>query len=317
MTTQALEPSLTRASSANHAHRDATIGVIYGVAAYSFWGIVAAYFKLLAHVPPLVVLANRIAWSTVVLVVIVIAQRRWREILITLRQPRTMLLLLGSTCAIALNWGTFIWAVTHNQLLQSSLGYFISPLVTVLLALIVLRERLRVGQTIALILTALAVATMIIAERTIPLVALSLGVSFSLYGLIRKQTVVAPTTGLLIETLMLLPLCLLMIGRHAMAADESLRTHGLLALSGLITAVPLLWFVAAARRLPLATLGFLQYLSPTGQFILGRFVYHEPFSSLKLACFSVVWLALVIFSIDSVIAFRRSRAGVIEVIAPE
>jgi chloramphenicol-sensitive protein RarD len=185
------------------------------------------------------------------------------------------------------------------------------------LGLAVLRERLRLGQSIALILTTIAVGTMIFAERKIPFVALSLGVSFSLYGLIRKQTAVPPTIGVLIETLLLLPFALLMISRHAITHDETFRTHGLLALSGVITAVPLLWFVAAARRLPLATLGFLQYFSPTGQFLLGRFVYHEPFNVFKLTCFSVVWVALVIFSIDSVIAYRRHRATLFPVVAPE
>jgi chloramphenicol-sensitive protein RarD len=151
----------------------------------------------------------------------------------------------------------------------------------------------------------------------VPVVALVLGTSFSFYGLIRKQTSVAPTIGLLIETLMLLPLSLLMISRHAIAHDQTFATHGLLALSGVITALPLLWFVAAARRLPLATLGFLQYLSPTGQFILGRYVYHEPFSAVKLVCFSIVWLSLLIFSVDSFFAYRKKRAIAIVVVAPE
>jgi chloramphenicol-sensitive protein RarD len=244
-------------------------------------------------------------------------QRRFREVWRVIRDRRTMLLLMGSTIAIAVNWGTFIWAVTHNQLLQSSLGYFISPLVTVLLALLVLRERLRIGQITALVLATIAVMTMVIAERQVPVVALALGVSFSIYGLIRKQTAVAPTAGLLIETLMLLPFALLLISQHTIARDETSATHALLALSGLITAIPLLWFAAAARRLRLSTLGFLQYLSPTGQFLLGRFVYHEAFSALKLACFSIVWLSLIIFTIDSVMAYRRNRIAAMPVPIPE
>ncbi|CAN5516314.1 EamA family transporter RarD [soil metagenome] len=298
-------PTLDYAAARNN--RDATTGLLYGVAAYSFWGIVAAYFKLIAHVPPLVVLSNRIAWSALFLVIVVAIQRRWSELGRCLRDLRTMRLLAASTIAISVNWFTFIWAVTHNQLLGASLGYFMSPLVTVLLALIVLRERLRIGQIAALLLAMTAVVVMVLAERRVPLVALSLGVSFSVYGLIRKQTVVAPIIGLLIETLILLPITLLLIARHTIAVDETYSTHALLALSGLITALPLLWFVAAARRLRLSTLGFLQYLSPTGQFILGRFVYYEPFSKIKLACFAIVWLSLLIFTIDSVLAYRAGR----------
>lgn len=308
-------PTLTAAS--EHANRDGTIGLLYGVAAYSFWGIVAAYFKLLAHVPPMVVLSNRIAWSALFLVIVIASQRRFRELWRCMCQPRTLLLLAGSTIAIAVNWGTFIWAVTHKQLLGASLGYFMSPLVTVLLALVVLRERLRIGQITALLVATIAVLTMVIAERQVPYVALSLGVSFSIYGLIRKQTAVAATTGLLIETLLLLPFSLLLITQHTIVRDETTTTHALLALSGLITAIPLLWFVGAATRLRLSTLGFLQYLSPTGQFLLGRFVYHEPFNATKLACFSIVWLSLVIFTIDSLMAYRRNRAGAIPIPIPE
>lgn len=317
MTQTIVQPSLSTAAATGHANRDATIGLLYGVAAYSFWGIVAAYFKLLAHVPPMVVLSNRIAWSALFLVIVIAGQRRYREVWRVARNRRTMLLLAGSTIAIAVNWGTFIWAVTNNQLLGASLGYFMSPLVTVLLALVVLRERLRIGQIAALALATAAVLTMVVAERQVPFVALALGVSFSIYGLIRKQTAVTPTTGLLIETLLLLPFALMLIARHTIARDESPTTHTLLALSGLITAIPLLWFAAAATRLRLSTLGFLQYLSPTGQFLLGRFVYHEPFNATKLACFSIVWVSLAIFTMDSVMAYRKHRATIGPLAVPE
>jgi chloramphenicol-sensitive protein RarD len=220
-----------------------------------------------------------------------------------------LLLLLASTLAIAINWFVFIWAVAHGQLLGASLGYFINPLVTVMLGLLVLGERLRVGQAIALVLAACAVSALVVAERSVPIVPLSLAFSFASYALLRKQAVVAPIIGLFVETMLLLPFALWVIVRQVSTQHTDSYTYALLAMSGLITALPLIWFSAAARRLRLATMGFLQYLSPTGQFLLGRFAYHEPLHRTKLLCFAVVWVALLIFTIDSLRAYRRMRVA--------
>jgi chloramphenicol-sensitive protein RarD len=180
-----------------------------------------------------------------------------------------------------------------------------------MLGLLVLGERLLTGQTIALILATGAVGALVIAERQVPVVSISLALSFASYALLRKQAVVAPIIGLFVETMILLPFALWVIAQQMRTQYTDAYTYQLLALSGLITALPLIWFSAAARRLRLATMGFLQYLSPTGQFLLGRFAYDEPLNRTKLLCFAVVWAALLIFTIDSLRAYRRLRLAAI------
>lgn len=287
-------------------HPQAAFGLLCGLGAYASWGVVPMYFKLLKHVPPMVVLAHRISWSILFLLIVIAAQHRWREILATLRSGRTLLLLAASTTVLAINWFVFIWAMTNNQVISASLGYFINPLVAVMLGMIFLRERMRPAQTVAIVIATIAVATIIVGERRVPVVALSLAFSFGTYGLLRKVAVVAPLVGLLIETALLIPIALPYAIAHAEPAHH-LHTLALLALSGIVTAVPLLWFAAAARRLRLSTLGFLQYLAPTCQFLLGRFLYGEPFSAIRLIGFSFVWVALLVFTVDSIRAYRLGK----------
>ena len=287
------------------ARRAARAGVGYGVAAYGWWGLVPVYFKAVAHVAPAEVLAHRIIWSVVLLAVLMRIYGRWRAAVAALRSRSTVITLLGTTTLIALNWFVFIWAVVHDRVLEASLGYFINPLVNVLLGFVFLRERLRRWQMLSVALAAVGVAYLTFNYGQVPIIALVLAGSFGLYGLLRKTAKVDALTGLTVETTLLAPLALAYLGVLAWGHEcsfgtESWRTSGLLALGGVITAVPLLWFTNAARRLRLATLGFLQYLAPTGHFLLAVVAYGEPFSQVHLICFACIWTALVIYSIDTV-----------------
>lgn len=285
-------------------------GLAYGLGAYLAWGFIPAYFKLLTHVPPLTVLAHRIVWSVAFLALLLTLLRKWGEIRAALRGRRTMLALLCSTVLIATNWYVFIWAIDHGQLLQASLGYFINPLVNVLLGVVILRERLTPGQLVGLALATAGVANMTIGAGGVPWVALTLAVSFAFYGLLRKTAPVAPLAGLSIETAILFPLALMVMtgavslpaGHHA--GELSRGTYALLSAAGVITAIPLLWFAAGARRLRLSTMGFIQYLAPTCQFLLAVGVYDEPFSTRELVSFGLIWAALAAYTLESVLRLR-------------
>ncbi|HEV2295463.1 MAG TPA: EamA family transporter RarD [Tepidisphaeraceae bacterium] len=301
-------------SQAHHHSSQARAGLAYGLIAYGWWGLVPIYFKAVAHVPPLAVLAHRVVWSVVFLVVITALQRKWRDIAAISRDRRMLLTLMGSTAMVSINWLLFIYAISMNQLLQSSLAYFINPLLFVAMAVVLLKERLRAAQVIAIVIAAAGVLYMIVLGGQVPWLALGMASSFALYGLLRKVAPVSPLVGLTVETLLLLPAALgiaAWYGVHQAAsggADET--TYALLAFSGVVTTVPLLTFAAAARRLPLATIGFLQYVAPTGQFLLAVFLYGEPFTRTDAICFTCIWLGLAIFSISSLHSYRaRGAAG--------
>jgi len=291
------------------------VGFAYGVGAYVMWGLIPLYFKAVAHVAPLEVLAHRGFWSFVVLGILMAAGQRWQELAQVVRHPRVLLLLSLSTLLIAINWLTFIYAVATRQVLQSSLGYFILPLVNVLLGVLFLRERLRPYQWLSIGLAILGVLLLGALINQIPWIALILAVSFSVYGFLRKIVSVGGLVGLTIETLGLTPVALgylfyLHETGHTTAPD--LKTYGVLALSGLVTTVPLLLFVAAARRLRLITLGFVQYLTPTLHFLLAVVVFGEPFSLAQVLSFTCIWLAILIYSFDSLRASRRHELDIVE-----
>ena len=257
--------------------------------------------------PALLVLAHRVVWSVVLLAVIVAVQHRWGELRETLRSRRVMLTLTCSTVAVALNWLTFIYAVSANRVLEASLGYFITPLFTVALAVIFLKERLRATQAVALAMAAVGVVLLAVRGGQVPWLALALALTFSTYGLLRKVAPVGPVIGLTVETALLLPLSVAMVGWSLTAAarpEISTATYGWLLLAGVITTVPLLAFAAAARRLRLSTLGFLQYVGPTLQFLLAVLAYGEPFTPTHVISFSCIWAGLAIFTASSVRGYR-------------
>jgi chloramphenicol-sensitive protein RarD len=288
----------------------ARVGVVFGLAAYSWWGLVPLYFHLLRHVPPIQVLAHRIIWSVALLVALVTLTGRWGALFPVLRRRRTMVMLLMSTIVVATNWYTFIYAIERGRVLEASLGYFINPLWIVVLGIVFLRERLRGWQAAALGLATVGVALLTWWRGQVPWLALILAVSFGFYGLLRKITPVDAIHGLLIETALLFVPAMLAVAVAIRGNDGGpafdVQTKLLLALAGVVTAVPLLFFTAAAQRLRLATIGFLQYVGPTLQFLLAVLVFGEPFGATELVSFGLIWTALLLFSWDSYRAYRAA-----------
>ncbi len=290
---------------AHYKVRETSQGVAYGLAAYLFWGFFPLYFKGVAHVPPLEVLAHRSAWSLVTLMVILTATRKWDKVRTALTERRTLVILCATTLLIATNWFVFLLAVASNQVLQSSFGYFINPLVSVLLGFLFLKERLTRLQLISVLFACTGVLVMAIHYGRAPWIALVLAVTFGLYGLLRKTAPVDPLTGLAVETMILLPaaigyLCYLYITAKGSFPSASVWDNILLPMSGVVTALPLLWFSTAARRLRLATIGFMQYITPTMHFLLAVLEFGEPFSRVEFASFAFIWGGLVLYSYDAV-----------------
>jgi chloramphenicol-sensitive protein RarD len=289
-------------------------GFVYGVVAYGFWGVVPVFWKQLANVDPVEQLAHRAVWGLVVLVAIAGLSGHWPAVREGARDRKTLAAMALSGALLALNWGLFVFAVATDHLLDASLGYFMNPLVSVALGTLVLRERLGRLQWLAIGLAVVGVATMTWYAGRLPWIAVVLAFSFGLYGLVRKTARVDSLAGATIETALMAPIAIAFLVRAALAGDGALghadvATHILLVATGIVTAGPLLLFTGAARRLPLATIGFLQYLAPSGQFLLAVLVYDEPFASAKLAAFTCIWLALAVFSIDAWRRFRAARPG--------
>ncbi len=288
--------------------RVARVGVLYAVGAYGLWGVFPVYFKLVRQVPAVEVLAHRIIWSLVLLVILLAVRGNWSVLRAALSRRRNLVTLGATTLLIASNWLLFIWAVAHDYVLQASLGYFINPLVNVLLGFVFLRERLRRWQTLAVALAAVGVTYMTVAGGQFPGMALFLAGSFGLYGLLRKVANIEALVGLTIETGLLTPLAgaylayQMAVGRAVFGSRLDLSL--ILLLAGVITATPLLWFTEAARRLRLATLGFIQYLAPTGHFLLAVAAFGEPFTRAHLVTFGCIWAALAIYTFDTARAVR-------------
>lgn len=291
--------------------RQAAIGVACSVGAYALWGVFPIYFKMVAAVPALEVLAHRVVWSVLLVSGLIALRRGWRVVAKVFTSPRLLLTLAGSAAIISVNWGVFIWAVGQGRILECSLGYYINPLVSVLLGVAVLGERLRRAQWLAVALAGAGVGIEIVSFGTLPWIALTLAVSFALYGLIRKTAPVDPVSGLFIETLLLSPVALIFLAMLTIEGEASFQAGNwhldtLLVLAGPITTLPLLLFVAGAQRIRLTTVGLLQYIAPTGHFLLAVLVYQETFTKTHFATFACIWLALAIYSLSLV---RRTRRG--------
>ncbi len=282
--------------------REQQIGVMYGLSAYLAWGFVVIYFKAVSSVPAFQVLAHRVLWSLLLLIVLQTALRKWNNVRQTLRSGSVLGVLLGSTTLIGLNWYVFIWAVEHEQVVQASLGYFINPLVNVLLGYIFLGERLRRLQVVSVLLAATSVTVLTVSRGQLPVIALTLALSFGCYGLLRKIVRADALTGLTVETALLTPIAIGFLLYWSATGESHFGTSRtidiLLVSSGVVTAVPLLLFAAGARRLRLATMGFLQYIAPSMQFLIGL-AYGESVDAIQWSCFIVIWFALAIFSADA------------------
>jgi len=280
--------------------REARSGFGCGLAAYAMWGVFPLYFHALAHVSPWVIVCHRIVWSVLFLAALVSLRHEWPPLLAVLRRPRSLLLLAVSGGLIAVNWLVFIHAVTTGHVLESSLGYFITPLLSVALGLIFLRERLRRWQWLAVLIAAAAVANLALRGDRIPWIALSLATSFGVYGLVRKKIDINSLHALLVETLVLLPLALTGLALLPPTRPTA-GTFGLLMFTGVLTAGPLLLFGVAVRRLKLSTIGFLQYVGPTLQFLVAILVFREPLDPAKLLSFGLCWAGIAVYVADSLI----------------
>ena len=289
-------------------------GVLFALAAYILWGFFPLYFKAIQQVSALQILAHRIAWGFVFTLAVVLVLRQWKEFRASIFNRRTFLIYAGASVVLGINWFTYVWAVITNHVVESSLGYFINPIVSVLLGVIFLRERLRTFQWVAIAMVTAGVVYLTITFGQLPWISLVLAVTFGFYGLLKKIAPLGALHGITLETAVLtIPsLAYLFIvnanGTGTFGHSTPLLDF-LLVLSGPVTAIPLLLFATGARRIPLTTIGLLQYIAPTLQFLLGVLVFHEPFDQSRLIGFMIIWLALVLFSVENLLARRRTPSA--------
>ncbi|MGD9388741.1 MAG: EamA family transporter RarD [Gammaproteobacteria bacterium] len=286
-------------------------GSIYAIAAFGFWGITPVYYKLLPHVPPAEILAHRVVWSVMFGAVFVTVARSWGAVRSSMADRRTLATLALTAALVSTNWLVYIWAIANEQVMSTSLGYYINPLVNVLLGMLFLGEKLNRARMVAVLLAVAGTSSLAVEVGSLPWVSLTLAFSFGFYGLIRKRLGLPGLAALFVETLLVAPLALAALawfhrdGQGAFGSD--LGTSLLLVLAGPVTLLPLLWFAEAARRLPLVTVGFFQYLGPTLTFLLATLVYDEPFTFAWALTFGLIWTALVVFSGDSLRTRERLR----------
>ncbi len=291
-------------SAAENAAAEIRLGLITGVVAYTLWGLFPLYLKLLSEVSALEILSHRIFWSVPFGAVLILLRKQWREVVTALKTPRVVFILAVAALAISSNWLIYVWAVINDRILEASLGYYINPLMYVAAGVFVLGEKLRRAQIVALGLAAAGVLVMTFGAGVFPWVSIVLAVLFTAYGYIRKTTPVGAMPGLFIETSLLAPIAAvyvfsLMISGEAVFQAGDFGMDFLLMLAGPVTVIPLVLFALSARRLTLTTLGFMQYIGPTLQFILGLY-YGEAFTPYHAVCFGLIWTGLVIFSLDAV-----------------
>ena len=286
--------------------REQKAGVLFGVSAFLLWGFLPAYLKWLALIPPLELVAHRVVWSWLFVVVIILALRQLPTLLSHVRKPRTVLALALSTLLLGFNWFLFVYAVNTNRVLEASLAYYINPLLNMALGGIFLSERLRPLQWLAVLLACTGVAVEVAVFGNVPWLALGMASTFALYGLIRKLVAIDSLNGMMIEcSLMLLPALLYILYYGQATIDQLQAMHWpMLALLGAFSTIPLMLFAAAARRIQYTTIGFLQYIGPTIMFLLAVGIYHEPFGPAKTVTFAFIWGGVVCFSLHALLQRR-------------
>ena len=288
-------------------------GILYAALAYGIWGVFPLYFRALHGVPAFELLMHRMVWALLVVVMILLVRHRWSWLREVLSAPRVLARFAISAVLISLNWFVYIWAVNNRHVVDASLGYFITPLVNVLLGAIVLGERPRPAQWSAIAIAAAGVGWLAWQSGHLPWIGLALAATFGSYGLAKKTAPLGALEGLALETTLLFPFAVAALlwmssqGQSAFA-DGDFRLRLLLVASGPLTAMPLLLFAAGARRIPMTTLGLLQYISPTLQLLLGVWVFHEPFGGPSLIGYGVIWLALVLYASESLWRARQGLA---------
>lgn len=287
--------------------------MLYAITAFMLWGLFPFYFKLLQEVSPFEMLVERLLWTCLFLVITLTWRRQWAWLKGMVRQPKVLLVFTCSALLISSNWGVYIWAVQQNKVIDASLGYFISPLLSVLIGCIVLRERLRLLQWVAIACAFAGVCWLTWSTGALPWVGISMALTFATYGLLRKIAVLGALEGLSLETFLMLPIVLyftavsIHTGNHAFI-NGAWDLKVLLLLSGPITAVPLLLFAAGARRMPLSMVGLVQYISPTMQFLIGVWMFNEPFGGERLIGFGLIWLALVMTSSEALWTMWKKKS---------
>lgn len=289
--------------------RPATSGILFGLAAYSMWGVFPLFFRQLAHVSPAAILCNRAVWGCLFVTILLSLGRQWGKVLVAFRTPRHLARLALAALLVGSNWLIFLWAVANQQVVASSLGYFLTPLVNVFLGLVVLRERLNRLEWWAVGLALLAVVNEVVSLGRLPWLSLCLAGTFGCYGLVRKQVPVDAVSGLWLETLAMLPICAIYAvwaerAGHAVFSGHDQRTWLLLIVAGIITALPLMAFAAATRRLNLASVGMLMYINPTLQFLTAVKIFGESLQPARAITFALIWAGLLLFSWS---AWRKNR----------
>lgn len=279
-------------------------GIIYAALSYFIWGLIPIYWKFVQHVSAGEILAHRVLWSFVFMIILLLLINKWRGFLSFVKeiayQPKKLAALLTASILVSINWGIFIWAVNSGHILQTSLGYYINPLVSVLLGVVVLKEKLSGAQILSFTLAGIGVLILTLHYGEVPWVALSLAVSFGLYGLAKKMIKVDAEIGLTLETMMVTPLAIIFMVYLLFTSKplffESASTSLLLMGGGIATALPLLFFAKGAQKVPLSMMGILQYIAPTMTLLIGVFMYHEPFTKIHLLSFIFIWSALLIYA---------------------
>jgi chloramphenicol-sensitive protein RarD len=288
-------------------------GILSAALAFLCWGLFPLYFHAIGEVPPMQILAHRMVWSLLFLVIVLTVRRQWGWLNLV-RKPRVLASFIASAFFLSANWGIYIWAVNSGHVIESSLGYFINPLVNIMFGYLLLKERMRAGQWAAIGVAALGVAWLTWQSGSLPWIALLLATTFGIYGLLRKTAALGALEGLSFETMVLFPLALVYVawltvhGQNAFINTGSNTTRLLLVAAGPITAIPLLLFASGARQIPLSVLGLLQYLSPTLQFLLGVWLFHEHFDSGKLVGFLMIWAALALFAAEGLLNRRQAAS---------
>src|SRR5687768_4261201 len=284
-------------------------GIWNGLGAYILWGFFPIYWKLLHEVPALEVIGHRISWSFILLVAVILLTRQWQEFRSAALAPKVIGIYAIASVLLSVNWLIYVWGVNSGFIVETSLGYFINPLVSVLLGVVFLHERLRATQWVAVGLAAAGVTYLTLTYGRPPWIALSLAVSFGVYGLVKKLAPLGSLYGLTLETALVFPMALVYLafvqsnGTGAFL-HQGLLTDIFLISTGVVTSIPLLMFASAARQIPLTMIGLLQYIAPTLQFLIGVFLYHEPFDQSRLVGFSLVWLALILFWVENYLSNR-------------
>lgn len=287
-------------------------GIFAAIGAYTLWGLLPIYWKTIDEVPAFEILCHRMVWSLLFLIVILSWKKHWRWLKKAAQTRGTLFTFLGSAVILALNWLTYIWAINSGYIVEASLGYFINPLISVVLGVLFLKERLRLWQWLSISLALTGVSYLTFSYGKFPWIALILAFSFGFYGLLRKTAALSSLEGLSVEmAIMFMPALAYLLYLESLGTASfghtTVTTSGILALTGIVTATPLLFFAYGAKRVQLSTLGILQYISPSMQFLLGVLVYKEDFPQSRLIGFIIIWISLFIYSFESFVQVRRKR----------